>query len=47
VTVPCGINGRLAVARDVDHFVFTASRGKAIRFEVKARRLGTGTEAEF
>src|SRR5207248_8035552 len=41
VTIPCGINGRIGVKRDLDHFVFTASKGKAIRFEVKARRFGT------
>jgi hypothetical protein len=41
VTLPCGINGRIGKARDLDHFVFQASKGKAIRFEVKARRFGT------
>jgi hypothetical protein len=41
VTVPCGINGRIGKPRDVDHFVFAARKGKAIRFEVNARRFGT------
>jgi Bacterial pre-peptidase C-terminal domain len=41
VTLPCGINGRIGAKRDLDHFVFTAAKGKAIRFEVKARRFGT------
>jgi hypothetical protein len=41
VVLPCGINGRIQARRDVDHFVFKASKGKAIRFEVKARRFGT------
>jgi hypothetical protein len=41
VTIPCGINGRIQTKRDLDHFVFTAKKGKAIRFEVKARRFGT------
>ncbi len=41
VTIPCGINGRIAAKRDLDHFVFHAVKGKAIRFEVKARRFGT------
>jgi hypothetical protein len=41
VTLPCGINGRIGVKRDLDHFVFSAKKGKAIRFEVKARRFGT------
>lgn len=41
VTIPCGINGRIGTKRDLDHFVFKATKGKAIRFEVKARRFGT------
>jgi hypothetical protein len=41
VSIPCGINGRIGTRRDLDHFVFTAAKGKAIRFEVKARRFGT------
>jgi hypothetical protein len=41
VSIPCGINGRIGSRRDLDHFVFTAAKGKAIRFEVKARRFGT------
>lgn len=41
VTVPCGINGRIGVRRDLDHFVFAGTKGKAIRFEVKSRRFGT------
>jgi hypothetical protein len=41
VTVPCGINGRIGARHDLDHFVFKATKGKAVRFEVKARRFGT------
>lgn len=41
LTLPCGINGRLDKARDLDHFAFAAKKGQAIRFEVKARRFGT------
>jgi hypothetical protein len=41
ITVPCGINGRFDHQRDLDHFVFAARKGKAIRFEVHARRFGT------
>jgi len=41
VAVPGGINGRIGVRRDLDHFLFAATKGKAIRFEVKARRFGT------
>jgi hypothetical protein len=41
VTIPCGINGRVGRPRDLDHFVFAGVKGKAVRFEVKARRFGT------
>ncbi len=41
ITIPCGINGRIGKARDLDHFVFAATKGKVIRFEVKARRFGS------
>jgi len=41
VTIPCGINGRIGKPRDLDHYVFKATKGKAIRFEVHARRFGT------
>lgn len=41
VSLPCGINGRIQAARDIDHYKFTATKGQALRFEVKARRFGT------
>jgi hypothetical protein len=41
VTIPCGINGRIGARRDLDHFVFAAKKGQAVRFEVQARRFGT------
>jgi hypothetical protein len=41
VTLPCGINGRIGAPRDLDYYVFKAVKGKAVRFEVKARRFGT------
>jgi hypothetical protein len=41
LTIPCGVSGRVGQARDLDHFVFTGEKGKAIRFEVQARRFGT------
>lgn len=41
VTIPCGVNGRMQAARDLDYFRFKAVKGQAIRFEVKARRFGT------
>jgi hypothetical protein len=41
VTVPCGINGKIGHKRDLDHFVFKAAKGQALRLELKARRFGT------
>ena len=41
VPLPCAINGRIGKRRDADHFVFKATKGKALRLEVKARRFGT------
>jgi hypothetical protein len=41
IAIPCGVNGRIGARHDLDHFVFKATKGKAIRFEVKARRFGT------
>jgi hypothetical protein len=41
IVLPCGVNGRIGVKRDLDHFVFTATKGKAIHLEVFARRFGS------
>ena len=41
VTLPVGINGRIGKKRDIDHYLFEAKKGQAIRFELKARRFGT------
>jgi hypothetical protein len=41
VTVPAGINGRIGKNRDLDHYVFAAKKGHALRIELKARRFGT------
>jgi hypothetical protein len=41
ISIPCGINGRIGVRRDLDHYLFAARKGQSIRFEVKARRFGT------
>jgi hypothetical protein len=41
VTLPCGINGRIGKPRDLDHFVFKGTKGRAVRLEVQARRFGT------
>jgi hypothetical protein len=47
VPVPCAINGRIGKRRDVDHFVFAAKKGKALRLEVKARRFGTPLRSDL
>lgn len=39
--VPGGANGRIGKRRDLDHFAFRGTKGKAIQFEVFARRFGT------
>ena len=41
IVLPSGVNGRVGQKRDLDHFVFTATKGKAVRFQVHARRFGT------
>jgi hypothetical protein len=47
IALPCGVNGRIGVRRDLDHFVFAATKGKAVRFEVKARRFGTALRSSL
>lgn len=47
ITLPCGVNGRIGVKRDLDHFVFKAAKGKAVRLEVFARRFGTVLQSEL
>ena len=39
--IPCGVSGRMDQPRDLDYFRFHGEKGKAIRFEVWARRFGT------
>jgi hypothetical protein len=41
ISLPCGVNGSIGTKRDLDHYIFTASKGKPIRFEVFARRFAT------
>jgi hypothetical protein len=40
-SVPGGINGRIGQKRDLDHFVFTATKGKPVVLQIFARRFGT------
>jgi hypothetical protein len=47
VSVPCGINGRIGMPRDLDHFIFKAQKGKPIRMEVFARRFGTALQSSL
>jgi hypothetical protein len=47
IALPGGINGRIGTRRDLDHFAFTATKGKAIKFEVFARRFGTVLRSEL
>jgi hypothetical protein len=47
VNIPCGINGRIGKPRDLDHFVFKAPKGQAIRLEVEARRFGTALDSSL
>src|SRR5439155_21867867 len=47
ISIPCGISGRIGKARDMDHFVFKGIKGKAVRFEVKARRFGTPLQSSL
>lgn len=41
VPVPSGVNGRVGAPRDLDHFVFRGTKGKAVTLTVFARRFGT------
>jgi hypothetical protein len=47
IAPPCGVNGRVGAKRDLDHFIFHAAKGKAVRFEVKARRFGTALRSSL
>src|SRR5262249_23943425 len=47
IEVPCGVNGRVGAPRDLDHFVFRATKGRPVRFEVKARRFGTPLQSSL
>ncbi|MBN9518506.1 PPC domain-containing protein, partial [bacterium] len=41
VPLPGGASGRIGTRGDLDHYVFAAEKGKAVRLEVFARRFGT------
>ncbi len=39
--LPGGVNGRIQVKRDLDHYSLRGEKGRAVRLEVFARRFGT------
>lgn len=41
ITLPAGINGQIEKRRDMDCYAFTARKGQALQFDLKARRFGT------
>jgi Bacterial pre-peptidase C-terminal domain len=45
--IPCGVSGRMDKPRDIDYFRFQGEKGKAIRFEVRARRFGTPLQSRL
>jgi hypothetical protein len=47
ITVPGGANGRIGKRRDLDHYSFHGTKGKAIRLEVFARRFGTNLTSQL
>jgi hypothetical protein len=47
IPIPAGVNGRIGKPRDLDYYRFKATKGKAIRFEIKARRFGTRLQSSL
>jgi len=47
IVLPCGVNGRIGVKRDLDHFAFAGVKGKAVQFTVHARRFGTALRSRL
>ena len=47
IAIPGGANGRIGKRRDLDHYSFHATKGKAIRLEVFARRFGTSLTSQL
>lgn len=44
LTIPCGVNGRIAVPGQIDYYRFTAKKGDRFSFEVIARRLNSALD---
>jgi hypothetical protein len=47
ISLPGGANGRIGVRRELDHFVFKGTKGKAVRLEIFARRFGTHLRSQL
>ncbi|MCI0700172.1 MAG: PPC domain-containing protein, partial [Planctomycetia bacterium] len=47
ISLPGGANGRIGVKRDLDHYIFSATKGKPVRIEVFARRFGTALTSQL
>jgi hypothetical protein len=43
--LPCGVNGRIGAAGEVDRYPFQATKGNLYVFEVHARRLGSALDS--
>lgn len=44
ITLPCGVNGRIAAPGQIDYYGFTAKKGDRFSFEVIARRLDSALD---
>jgi len=47
VTMPVTVNGRVFPREDVDEWSFTAKKGRAVRLEVNAARIGSPLDAQL
>jgi hypothetical protein len=47
LSIPYGVSGRLDRSRDIDTFAFHGTKGKPVRFEVRARRFGTPLQSRL
>jgi hypothetical protein len=47
ITLPCGVNGRIERAGDLDCFAFDATKGQRYSFEVFARRVGSELDSHL
>lgn len=45
--IRAALNGRIERLNDIDHYAFALKAGRPVRFEVKARRLGSGLDSHL